>query len=379
MNEAADRHQGPLVESRLGSATPRVTVLLTTHGSPYLAEAIGSVLAQSLSALELVVVDDASTDGTALLLEGIRDPRLRVIRAGERSGVAGARNLGFAAARAPLVAMLDHDDRCHPDRLAAQARAMEADARLVLCGSAVRVERDGWGMPGHVGAAGSALVRWMLHLGNPFAWSSVMVRAEAVRRLGTLVRPEHELADDLDLYHRLLGIGDEARTGPARCRAEATRLGEVLVSYRWHAANTSHARRSALTDAATRVLARACGSLLGVDAAEAAALLVRHVSDREPAPDAETLRRLGGWLERLLACFLAQCGLDAAERAAVRAHAAAVWWEAVRACVRAGRPEVLALRHALPSLRSRVPLAELGGSLGAGLLRAGGRIARWPA
>ena len=341
-----------------------MAVLLTTHGSPHLADALGSVLAQGMADLELVVVDDASTDGTAALLAATRDPRLRVLRTPRRSGVVAARNFGLAAVRAPLVAMLDHDDLCHPDRLALQARAMEADARLVLCGGAVLVAGRGRSILGHEGAAGPALVRWMLHLGNPFAWSSVMVRTAALRRLGTPLRAEYELADDLDLYHRLLEQG------------EAVRLGEVLATYRWHAANTSHARRPALTRAAERVLARACGVLLGpgasaAEAMQAATLLVRHVSDREPADGAAALQRLGVWLDRLLARFLATPGLSEAERDLVRAHAAATWWDVVRAAARSGRPGLLRLRHAFPALRGRVPAAALGGTLAVGLLRAG--------
>ncbi len=352
---------------------PQVSVLLTTHGSPHLAAAIDSVLAQRLVELELLVVDDASTDGTGGLLAAIADPRLRVLRTPTRGGVVAARTLGFASVRTELVAMLDHDDLCHPDRLTLQLRTMRADPRLLLCGSAVLIAGRGRPTLGHAGAAGPALLRWMLHLGNPLAWSSVMLRAPAVRALGPLVRAEHELADDLDLYHRLLGLDGGPGTG------RAVRLGEALVTYRWHAANTSHARRDALTAAATRVLARAGATLLGEDpqdpaALARAALLVRHVSDREPAPDAATLRQLGAQIERLLAAFLAAPGLEPAERAAVRAQAASTWWEAVRTASQAGRPGLLRLRGAFPTLRGPgwfgAPPAALGVALAAGSLRA---------
>ncbi len=349
---------------------PRVTVLITTHGSPHLGDAVRSVLAQDMPDFELLVVDDAGTDGGAASLAGL-DARLRVLRAPARLGIAGARNLGLAAARAPLVAALDHDDLCRPDRLRRQAAAMEADGRLVLCGSAMRV-LGGRGVAriGHAGAAGPALARWMLHLGTPFAWSSVMLRLEAVRRLGVPLRAEREPADDLDLHHRLLRLG------------EAVRLPEPLVTYRWHAGNTSHARRAALTAAAGRVLAEACAALLGEapagadapdapDAPELARLLVRHVSDREAAADAATLRRLGAGLGRLLAAFLARPGLSEADRTAVHAHARATWWDVVRAAARAGRPGLLRLRGAVPALRGGGGAADLAVTLALGMARAG--------
>src|SRR5437899_1926380 len=76
-----------------------------------------SVLRQTMSDLECVVVDDGSTDSTPALLASISDPRLRVIL-GRHAGVAAARNLGVAHARAPLVAFLDSDDLWRPDKLA---------------------------------------------------------------------------------------------------------------------------------------------------------------------------------------------------------------------------------------------------------------------
>ena len=76
-----------------------------------------SVLRQTMSDLECIVVDDGSTDSTPALLASINDPRLHVIL-GRHAGVAAARNLGVAHARAPVVAFLDSDDLWRPDKLA---------------------------------------------------------------------------------------------------------------------------------------------------------------------------------------------------------------------------------------------------------------------
>jgi glycosyltransferase involved in cell wall biosynthesis len=79
---------------------PRVSVLMTTwNGAAGIAASIASILGQSFTDFELVVVDDGSTDGTAAILAGIADPRLVVLRPPRNLGIVGARNLGFAVCR----------------------------------------------------------------------------------------------------------------------------------------------------------------------------------------------------------------------------------------------------------------------------------------
>ncbi len=90
---------------------PAVSVVLPSYNRAYcVSRAIESVLRQTYADLELIVVDDCSTDSTQDLLKSIADPRLRIIRHEKNRGVAGARNTGIAAARAPLVAFQDSDD-----------------------------------------------------------------------------------------------------------------------------------------------------------------------------------------------------------------------------------------------------------------------------
>ena len=108
------------------------------------------------------------------------------------------------------------------------------------------------------------------------------------------MRPDYELADDFDFSHRLLTIGDIAR------------LDKVLTV--WHADNTTYGREAALNANAVRVLAAAYAPLLGAEAADAATLVIRHLSDRKPVRDGATLARLGSYLTRLLAAFLSGAG-----------------------------------------------------------------------
>lgn len=110
----------------------KVTCILPVHdGERFLAEAVDTVLDQGHPDLELLVVNDGSTDGTPEILQGYGD-RIRVLDQ-EHSGCAAARNLGLEEARGELIAFQDADDLWLPGKLAAQEARFEADPDLELC------------------------------------------------------------------------------------------------------------------------------------------------------------------------------------------------------------------------------------------------------
>lgn len=112
-------------------ACPRVSVIIPTwNRARLLGKAVDSVLSQSLSDFELIVVDDGSTDDTPRLLDGY-GAALRVIRR-ENRGPSAARNTGIRASSAPFLAFLDSDDRFVPEKLAIQVAAMEARPDLLI-------------------------------------------------------------------------------------------------------------------------------------------------------------------------------------------------------------------------------------------------------
>jgi glycosyltransferase involved in cell wall biosynthesis len=126
-----------------GIGAPDISVVLATYNRRHsLPRAVTSVLAQDDVRFELIVVDDASRDGTAEYLATLSDPRIRTIAAERNGGPSAARNLGLEAARAGLVAFLDSDDAYRPHRLAAPLAAFAADANLVCTlSSAIRHDR----------------------------------------------------------------------------------------------------------------------------------------------------------------------------------------------------------------------------------------------
>ena len=103
---------------------PRVSVVIPTYNyARYLGASIASVLNQRTEGLEVIVVDDGSTDETPAVLEDLAHPRLRVIRT-ERGGISAARNRGLDEAQGEFVAFQDADDRWRPGKLQRQLEVL---------------------------------------------------------------------------------------------------------------------------------------------------------------------------------------------------------------------------------------------------------------
>lgn len=114
------------------AAPPRISVVIAAYNAaPTLGETLRSLEAQSLRPMEIVVVDDGSTDGTWELLEGLGSP-VRAFRQAN-SGIGAARNRGMREARGDFIALLDADDVCDPARLQLQFEYLSAHPDILLC------------------------------------------------------------------------------------------------------------------------------------------------------------------------------------------------------------------------------------------------------
>ena len=229
---------------------PAVSVLMGVHnGAPWVARAVESVLGQTLADLELIVVDDGSTDATPALLAAVPDPRLIVERQA-RAGLARALNRALARARAPLIARLDADDVALPLRLERQAAFLAAHSEVGLLGTAARVvDEDGREVgvirpPEDDGALRRALIRR-----NPFVHSSITLRRALALQAGGY-DASFPVAQDYDLWLRLAAITAMAN------------LAEPLVIRRLVAGRVTQARDDERLRAEARARWRAvrCGA-----------------------------------------------------------------------------------------------------------------------
>jgi glycosyltransferase involved in cell wall biosynthesis len=229
------------------------------NGARWLREAVDSVLDQQFRDLELIIIDDGSEDDTVGLLDQCaRDDRVRVLHQPPR-GIVAALNLGIAEARAPYLARLDADDVARPDRLALQLAFMEGHGHVNLVGSAAQLIDERGAVIGRIAPPidPGKLARH-LRRGNPIVHSSVMMRADKVRRSGGY-RKAFGAAEDYDLWLRLAENGGIAN------------LPERLVSLRRHDASVS--RRNAVRQSFSVRLAQRSAAARRTGASDPAAAL----------------------------------------------------------------------------------------------------------
>jgi len=203
-------------------------VIPARNAEPFLADAIQSILCQSHAASQILVVDDRSTDGTARVAAAF-GRRVQILQ-GEGKGAGIARNLGALHCRSQLLAFLDADDVCHPERLKLQAEVMhnEPQAGMAFC-DAEYVDASGQ----RTGALFTfpdyrkeALLGQLFERNRILTTSVTVVRRAAFNAVGGF--DEHLLhAEDYDLWLRFAQL----------CGVE--HLARPLVYYRIHDSNTS--------------------------------------------------------------------------------------------------------------------------------------------
>lgn len=159
----------------------RTSVIVPCYNAAATAEhAIRSILRQTDPDLEIIAVDDGSTDQTSAVLASFDDPRLHVVLHGSNRGISAARNSGLAVARGEYLAFLDSDDAWEPEFLH-RAHEARGDAQAVVCGRVVELP-DGTSRTAHSAQVGTltgeqAALGMMTGSVTPFPWDKVILRS----------------------------------------------------------------------------------------------------------------------------------------------------------------------------------------------------------
>jgi glycosyltransferase involved in cell wall biosynthesis len=189
-------------------AKVKVTVLMPAfNASEYIAEAIDSVLTQTFTGFELLIIDDGSTDNTVSIIQQFSDSRIRLLLQ-PRLGIGIALNLGLLNANGYYIARFDADDICFPERLQKQVSFLDSNPGYVLTGcDAEYIAESGehlfnFHCIGHTHDE----IKKQLHVYCPFIHSSVMCRKEAVLEAGSYPIDAHNFEDYL-LWIKLTKYG----------------------------------------------------------------------------------------------------------------------------------------------------------------------------
>jgi len=273
-------------------SSPAVTVLLAVHnGGELLRASIESVLAQTFTDWELLVVNDGSTDQTLAILDEYHDPRLRVVTNPENVGLTRSLNRGVREARGALIARQDADDLSGRTRLQKQVAFLKAHRDVQLLGSSAwRLNPTGRITGSNDLPTTHDAIRWASIVDCPFLHTSVMFRRETVLREFGAYDEQFSISQDYDLWNRIAARGAVAN------------LSERLVSMREHPRSMTRTRSEATNEEIARILEANWKALFPARVfSEEEKRLLRLFRQRFPA---EELPRLRAVLARLLRDFL---------------------------------------------------------------------------
>lgn len=253
---------------------PVVTVLMSCYNaSRWLDQSIKSVLEQTFSDFEFIVIDDGSTDNTLEIIQRFaeQDTRLVVITK-PNSGLADSLNVGIKTAKGEWIARIDADDICEPERLQKQMELARSDPGIVFVGSGLTIiDEAGVKHKKYFYPTTHAGLLVNLRTAQKFPpHSSAFYKTKIVRKIGGY-RARIKLSDDCDLWLRLSDMGKMA------C------LNESLVQIRKHADQTSH------EDSGKRQLVDARAAVISY--------WLRHCGEPDPVgADEETYNTFRSWI-----------------------------------------------------------------------------------
>jgi len=204
---------------------PKITVLMPVYNCElYIKEAIDSILNQTFTDFEFLIIDDASTDQTVALIKTYTDARIILIVKPINTGLTNSLNQGLKLAKGDFIARMDGDDISLPERFERQIIFLETNPDIVLCGTwfskiesdvVIKVPEN------HID------IKLALLKGNCICHPSVMMRKQVLDKLSEAYDVSKEPAEDFDLWVRLVAIG------------KLHNLQEVLLKYRVHNAQVS--------------------------------------------------------------------------------------------------------------------------------------------
>ncbi|WP_078211230.1 glycosyltransferase [Flavobacterium sp. LM5] len=207
---------------------PKITVLMPVYNCElYIKEAIDSILNQTFTDFEFLIIDDASTDETVSIIKENKDSRIQLIEKPVNTGYTISLNYGLKVAKGEYIARMDGDDISLPERFAKQVAFLDSNPDVVLCGSNFRIIETEKiiSLPEDNEAIKLGLLK-----GNCIAHPSVMIRHSVLQENVITYDSNKEPAEDYDLWVRLLQFG------------KLHNIQDNLLKYRVHATQVSKKR-----------------------------------------------------------------------------------------------------------------------------------------
>ena len=269
--------------------TPKVSVLMAVYnGEKYLPEAINSILGQTFTDFEFLIVDDGSRDRTPEIIRSYQDPRIRPISNPGNVGLTHSLNQGLDLARGEYLARMDSDDISLPERLAKQVTHMDVNSEIAVCGTwAKDIDAQGRVTGVRETPVGRHLEReyWRP---SPIIHPSAMIRRAHLN--GLHYDEQIRYAQDFDLWLRMKPIHKLAN------------LPEHLLLYRVHGKSITVSQRDDQLRATYDIFRKIVGAS-GIDFDEFAALISCSLK-LSPVRRSRAMRRLAKAIQQPYRVFL---------------------------------------------------------------------------
>lgn len=201
----------------------KVTVLLSVYnGEDYIKNAIISVLEQTYTEFDLLLMDDGSTDKSAEIIHSFEDDRIKYIKNEQNMGLTKTLNKGLNLTDSEYIIRMDSDDICYPERFEKQIKYMDENKHLVVSGSNVRqFSATGWDYKTNVNTKPEE-IRTELLFNCPLKHPSVIMRNSIIKKENYQYSTEHIATEDFGLWRK---ISEKYDLG---------NLKNVLMDYRIH-------------------------------------------------------------------------------------------------------------------------------------------------
>lgn len=229
---------------------PLVTVVMPLYNTAlYVAESIQSILNQTYQNIELIVINDGSTDNSEEVVLSLNDKRIKYYLNDENKKIVYTRNRAIELAQGEYIAFLDSDDISTPDRIQLQVDFLINNKKYGFVGSDVKnITADGIVGPAIGFPSDNDYIRCILLFKNTFCASAVMFRREAI--IDEKFDPDFPVAEDYEVYLRILEKG-----------WKCTNINTVLTYYRIHGQNITLTKKQLLDQKDMQLLKRQLESL----------------------------------------------------------------------------------------------------------------------
>jgi glycosyltransferase involved in cell wall biosynthesis len=213
-------------------AMPKVTVLMPVYnGEKYLRQAIDSILSQTFSDFEFIIIDDGSTDKSLEIIISYQDSRICIMQNGTNQGLVSSLNKGLNLAKGKYIARMDCDDISLPERLAQQVNFLEQNTLVSVLGTAAQIIDSNNHLDTIINfPETNFLIQWNLCFSSPLVHPSIMMRNDICKRVNyytsdVIYGREKYSGEDYDLWRRLSKI------------TQLANLPNVLLHLRKHESN----------------------------------------------------------------------------------------------------------------------------------------------